>query len=368
MREAGFRRFLADRLGARTIDSYVSNCNRVRETAVVDLDSCDLSEIGLSNLRRQLEAAGVPSRSASDCLSAVRAYAEFRGIPRPAPSERTMRVTPEQREAWAANTAAGPFNRWLDLQVRDGSGAFDLERLYALAERYGIRKRNEYAHLNPGQQRMNLGNMLRRVVPESEYEGGTSTASVTAPSKLSPPVQAAVATEPALPDHAPAVPELIRTAGVRDLLLLYSQVMDELRAREVVRTSNSPVGDYGELLFAKAFGWTLESNSSAGHDATDDRGVRYQIKARRLTAANGSRQLSAIRRLNDNTFDYLAAVLLDANFKVLRAIIIPHALVAGRARRREHTNSWLFMLDDRVWLAPGVRDVTAELAVAAATL
>jgi hypothetical protein len=44
------------------------------------------------------------------------------------------------------------------------------------------------------------------------------------------------------------------------------------------------------------------------------------------------------------------------------------ALVASRARRREHTNSWLFMLDDRVWLAPGVRDVIAELAVAAAAL
>ncbi|RAK56393.1 hypothetical protein DJ017_16030 [Phenylobacterium soli] len=142
--------------------------------------------------------------------------------------------------------------------------------------------------------------------------------------------------------------------------------MDELRVRKVVRTSNSPVGDYGELLFAKAFGWQLESNSAAGHDATDGRGTRYQIKARRLSAPSGSRQLSAIRRLNDKTFDYLAAVLFDANFKVSRAVIIPHSVVASRARRREHTNSWLFMLEDRVWLVPGARDVTAELAVAAA--
>lgn len=172
-----------------------------------------------------------------------------------------------------------------------------------------------------------------------------------------------------LPERAAVVvPELIRGTNVRDLLLLYSQIMDELRSREVIRTSNSPVGDYGELLFAKAFGWSLESNSASGHDATDDIGLRYQIKARRLTAANGSRQLSAIRRLNDQTFDHLAAVLFDANFQVRRAIIIPHAVVASRSRRREHTNSWLFMLDDRVWQLSGVRDVTVELSAAAAAL
>ena len=81
-----------------------------------------------------------------------------------------MRVTREQRDAWAANTATGAFNRWLDKRVRDDSGAFDLDRLYVLAERYGVQKRAEYAHLNPGQQRMNVGNILRRLVPPSEYE------------------------------------------------------------------------------------------------------------------------------------------------------------------------------------------------------
>lgn len=359
---------MARRLGTRTVDSYVSNCNRVRKVvAAIDLDRCDLSELGLSNLRRQIESAGIPPRSAGDCISALKAYAEFRGDPRPAEPARTMQVTPEQREAWSANTATGPFNSWLDERVRDEDGAFDLERLYALAERYGVHKRSEYAHLNAGQQRMNLGNMLRTRVPRSEYEGGTDVPAIQASLQPRPPINAVVPLELAAVERPP-VPQLIRDAAVRDLLLLYSQIMDELRSREVVRTSNSPVGDYGELLFAKAFGWRLEGNSAAGHDATDKEGVRYQIKARRLTAANGSRQLSAIRRLNDETFDHLAAVLFDANFKVLRAIIIPHSLVASRARRREHTNSWLFMLDDRVWLAPGVRDVTAELAVAAAGL
>ena len=279
-----------------------------------------------------------------------------------------MRVTAEQREAWAANTATNPFNRWLDAQVRDERGAFDLERLYILAERYGINKRAEYSHLNAGQQRMNLGNMLRRVVPRSAYEGGASGTVHPASPKALPASKPVMSVESSPATETSLLPEFIQSASVGDLLLLYSQIMGELRAREVVRTSNSPVGDYAELLFARAFGWQLEGNSAAGHDATDEQGLRYQIKARWLTKANGSRQLSAIRRLHDQTFDYLAAVLFDANFKVTRAIIIPHALVASRARRREHTNSWLFMLEDRVWLAPGVRDVTAELAVAAAAL
>ncbi|WP_293418078.1 hypothetical protein [Phenylobacterium sp.] len=359
---------MAKRLGPRTVDSYVSNCNRVRKEVAVDLDTCDLGEVSLSNLRRQLEAAGVPPRSASDCLSAVRAYADFRQVPPAAPRSGEMRVTAEQREAWAANTATSPFNRWLDAQVRDGRGAFDLERLYTLAEQYGINKRAEYARLNAGQQRMNLGNMLRRVVPRSAYEDAKLPIIEPASPELPSAHEPLFSIEPSPAAHTLSAPESIKTASVRDLLLLYGQIMDELREREVVRTSNSPVGDYGELLFSRAFGWRLEGNSAAGHDATDEQGVRYQIKARRLTKANGSRQLSAIRRLHDDTFDHLAAVLFDARFKVLRAIVIPHALVASQARRREHTNSWLFVLEDRVWLAPGVRDVTAELAVAAAAL
>ncbi|WP_147276179.1 DUF6998 domain-containing protein [Sphingomonas aracearum] len=46
--------------------------------------------------------------------------------------------------------------------------------------------------------------------------------------------------------------------------------------------SYSPVGDYAETLFARAFGWTLEPNSRAAFDACDASGRRYQIKARRL--------------------------------------------------------------------------------------
>ncbi|MEP0322392.1 DUF6998 domain-containing protein [Bauldia litoralis] len=145
------------------------------------------------------------------------------------------------------------------------------------------------------------------------------------------------------------------------LLELHADVLIELRRREIVRSTNNPVGDYGEFLFAKAFGWTLNDNSSADADAVDDKGQRYQIKSRRITRANPSRQLSFMRRLPDGLFDYLAAVLFDERYRVIRAAIIPHTIVVARARRVESVNAWRLMLVDSVWDADGVVDATASL-------
>lgn len=84
----------------------------------------------------------------------------------PERGERPMKITREQRDAWLTNTANSPFNRWLDKQVKP-AGTLDLNKLYEVARRFGIEKR--YDHLNPGQQRMNVGVMLRTRVPVGEY-------------------------------------------------------------------------------------------------------------------------------------------------------------------------------------------------------
>ncbi|MER8917713.1 hypothetical protein NKI32_28350 [Mesorhizobium sp. M0761] len=81
---------------------------------------------------------------------------------------RTMKITREQREAWVKNTKNSAFNVWLNKQVRDENGDLLLERLYAVAKKYGIEKR--YDKLNPGQQRMNIGVQLRKLVDPKEYE------------------------------------------------------------------------------------------------------------------------------------------------------------------------------------------------------
>src|SRR5580704_10951675 len=96
---------------------------------------------------------------------------------------------------------------------------------------------------------------------------------------------------------------------VAELLRLHGDVLDELRVRQVLRSSNGPSGDYAERLFCRAFGWENRNNSASGFDAVDRAGVRYQIKGRRLTPTNRSRQLSFMRRLPERPFDILAGLL-----------------------------------------------------------
>ena len=153
----------------------------------------------------------------------------------------------------------------------------------------------------------------------------------------------------------------IAKLSTSDLLTLYARIINELRSRGLTRSANSPVGDLAEYLFCKAFNWEQAGNSKANLDAVDSEGNRYQIKARRLTQHNTSRQLSAIRNLHGNHFDMLAGVLFTEDFGVLRAALVPRTIVIDRARFQQSTNSHRFLLQDNVWDMQGVRDVTEEL-------
>jgi hypothetical protein len=146
-----------------------------------------------------------------------------------------------------------------------------------------------------------------------------------------------------------------------ELLALHGGIADELRAREITRSSNSPTGDLAEYLFCKTFGWKQADNSVAHIDAIGPDGSRYQIKVRRITRFNKSRQLSALRDLQGAHFNFLAGILFTEDFSILRAAVIPHSVVLERSAFVERTNSHRFFLHDDVWEAPGVRDVTAEI-------
>ena len=95
-------------------------------------------------------------------------------------------------------------------------------------------------------------------------------------------------------------------------------------------STNNPVSDCAELLFCKAFGWTREENAASGYDAIDEQGTRYLIKARRITPtgpSGQSRRLSAIRNLDNLPFDFLACLLVDEDFQVIRAVLVPVGVV-----------------------------------------
>jgi hypothetical protein len=158
------------------------------------------------------------------------------------------------------------------------------------------------------------------------------------------------------------LPELTQLTSPQ-LLELHAQIVDELRGRGVVRSSNNPTGDLAEYLFCTAFGWTRSDNSSPAVDAVASDRTRIQIKGRRPTQYNKSRQLSALRGLNSETpsFDVLAAVLFEPNYIVRRAILIPYALVLANSTFVRHTNSWRFLLRETAWEWCGIEDVTETL-------
>lgn len=87
------------------------------------------------------------------------------------------------------------------------------------------------------------------------------------------------------------------------------------------------------------------------------------MKSRRLTRRNPSRQLSAIHGLDlaADPFDLLVGILFTADFVVLRAALVPLAVVRQLAVRNDYVNAWRLMLRDSVWAIPGVEDITDRI-------
>lgn len=147
----------------------------------------------------------------------------------------------------------------------------------------------------------------------------------------------------------------------RDLLRTYAAVMRELRERDVVRSTNNPVGDLAELLASRAFKLKLESKSTAGFDGVARGGTRYQVKARRRTPENDSTQLSAIRNLGAKRFEYLLAILFDEDFSIERAFRIPRETVSKYARYSAHVNGHILSLRGAILEDARTKDVTTRL-------
>ncbi|AOR60100.1 DUF6998 domain-containing protein [Pectobacterium parmentieri] len=148
-----------------------------------------------------------------------------------------------------------------------------------------------------------------------------------------------------------------------ELLSLHSEILTELRSRGVIRTKNNPVGDYAEWLVSKALGMTLLSNSSAGADAIDSDGMKVQIKARRVTPDNPSRQLSALRNYEAAYFDYLIAVIFNETYNVLDGYKIPHEVIRDYARHSDHVNAHIINLKGAILTDPRVISIKENLAV-----
>ena len=150
----------------------------------------------------------------------------------------------------------------------------------------------------------------------------------------------------------------INSFSTQELLVIYAQIIEELRDRKVVRTSNGPVGDYAEWLVSQKMNLTLANNSNSGFDAIDTNGVKFQIKSRRVTPHNKSTQLSAIRNLDSNDFDFLIAVIFNEFFKPIIVLQVPQAIIVKYARFSHHVNAHLLRIRENIINDPMVKDLT----------
>lgn len=153
----------------------------------------------------------------------------------------------------------------------------------------------------------------------------------------------------------------LENTPLSELLADLRRVEKELLRRGIVRSQNSAVADLAEHLACEALSLTRQGKSNRGYDATDDRGDRYEIKARRITSTNKSRQVSALRGLDERPFDYLIGVLFNEDYSPLRAVVVPHQTVLERSRFVPRTNSHKFTLPDQLWSLPETKDITDEL-------
>lgn len=134
----------------------------------------------------------------------------------------------------------------------------------------------------------------------------------------------------------------------------YAEILAELNNRNVVRTYNSPVGDYAEWLVSEKLGFVLEHNSQKGYDALDLKtGLRYQVKSRweRGAASVQSRELNVIRNYDDNQFDYLIIVIFDEHYDTIK----PYA------RYNKHQNGYILIAKGEVLTDKETKNITLRL-------
>lgn len=147
-----------------------------------------------------------------------------------------------------------------------------------------------------------------------------------------------------------------QTRRVRELVKAYAESLDALTRRGVIR-SNKVLADYAEWLAAQALGLSLvPAGSQKGYDAIDPTtGLTYQVKARRLAAPYFQADLRGFGALDPPPFDMLVGILVDADYQVVRAAVVPLAVV------RDHVRGPRLYMGSGLLTRAEVADVTAEV-------
>lgn len=120
------------------------------------------------------------------------------------------------------------------------------------------------------------------------------------------------------------------------------------------------VGDYGEILVQKALGGIKQNAVNRGFDIQHDSLNRIEVKTRKYEL----KQDGSIRKENravgfegkENNFDWLAHVILDPEFKVVKACLAKYDEVWPEIQRT--TNKVGYATSSKL---ASSRDITKEL-------
>ena len=178
-----------------------------------------------------------------------------------------------------------------------------------------------------------------------------------------------VVTPPSLPSRATLtiMSDLDLTKlSVQELIALHRSSLRELYDRGIIRTMNSPQGDYGERLVAEAYDGELAPNSEKSWDVVTEAGDRIQVKSRVFDTARSAstRQMSVIRSWD---FDTLVVILFsNEDLSITQAVEFETAVIKEHARYVKHVNGWRLVATAQI-MALG-QDITVDLQRAALAL
>lgn len=120
--------------------------------------------------------------------------------------------------------------------------------------------------------------------------------------------------------------------------------MRELRAREIIRTNNNPVGDIAEAVVAEYYQGIRGSFAQAGWDVKVGDEL-IQVKALRQVPGTKRRNLSPIR---DTDYSSVVIVIFDEDFNVLEGLKLTRDLVEQLFPHRAYVNGRIITVTGRL--------------------
>jgi hypothetical protein len=134
---------------------------------------------------------------------------------------------------------------------------------------------------------------------------------------------------------------IVDFARLRDdeLPRLWGELMEEMRAREIITSGNSPIADIAERVVIDHLGGDLAPRNTAGHDVRIGR-RRVQVKGLRQTSARKS-SLSPIRSQN---YSEVVVVVFDPGLRVLEILRTLKRWVPECGHWSQHVNGHVLSL------------------------